>query len=267
MNISNRSYPMLEKIQKGDLAARNRIRYFVEDSDAINEESYQSLCSEWKTHCLYFKNEINYVCDSFLEAYHKEDNKIRAMILDYIRSNRYDPSDPRNVVACTFIIKDHVYNVHFEQKNNSVTGVLFGFNKEGAPWYYLKIENLKFVQEWCSKNVANPPDPNDVFYYIWDLAVMKKFGDVSIIEAQPHKKIVKDGMKKVNNTSQKICFLDKTWFNDIVRSESFSVREHQRNQPYGKGRTKIRQVTIFKYRKSGYTIHARKNKLKIKNKL
>lgn len=66
------------------------------------------------------------------------------------------------------------------------------------------------------------------------------------------------GVKYVNETNNNIEVLDSTWFTNIVRSEGFAVRGHFRFQAMGKNHSERKLIWIADFEKEGYERKAKK---------
>ena len=258
MKISYRTHPILERIYKGSLVTENGILRLDSDSQFIDEIEGALFCIEWGFLCPEFVKETNSISESFLNAFFAESPKIVKMINTYNATGAYDAKDPRNVVNGTFLINKVAYTVHLNQRNQNVSYDFYAFDKDGIPLFFQKMTNNKIEKEWYSNSIASPVPVRLIIDTVWALAVFKKFADVETIVVEPHSRKKSNGVKQVNDTKLKICFLDSRWYTNIVRTDGFSVRGHLRLQPCGKGRSQIKPCWINEFKKSGYTLHARK---------
>ena len=257
MKLSFRSYPILEKIYKKSIIGNDGAMPICREDKKFFDENKKEFFEVWSQLCPNFQKEINYVSDPFLDAFTEEESKMVTLINS---TNTFDVNDPRNVVNGTFIIeKDNVITVSLMQKNDSLNCDLYMFNRDGVPRIFIKIRDNIIIKKWYSNTYPYPDtDFPQVVSFIWALAVFKKFANVETIFVEPFSKNKSDGLKKVNDTKLKICYLDSRWYRNIVRTEGFSVRGHFRFQPFGTGLSKVKCIYINEFQKTGYTLHARK---------
>jgi len=258
MKISFRSHPILERIFKGTLWLNDSIPIYSIDKSHFNSLEGSLLFMEWELQCSHFQNEINFITEPFLDAFLNESKKMEKLLNDYRQTCYFQTNDPRNLVRGTFILEDVVYSIFVKQQNNSVDCDCFVFDKESAPLVFIKIKNDVIIYEWYSKSFDSHPTASEIVCFIWGIAIFKKFAPVETVVLEPNSRNKSNGVKKVNDTKLKICYLDSKWFKTIVRADGFSVKSHIRMQPFGKGRSQTKCIFITEFQKHGYTIHAKK---------
>ena len=143
MKISNRNYPILEKLYKGSLG---KIPINVKDELFFNQLG-TDFNVVWKYYRKYFIQDINIVSKSFADASTKAFHKLIDLWNDCVVN---DISD--FIVNGTYIIDNAVYMIHYETKQGSQSQsiALYVFDRYGMP-RYLYIHNENGINGWISQ--------------------------------------------------------------------------------------------------------------------
>ena len=259
MKISNRNYPILEKLYKGSLGEIP----VHEDDIMFFENIGTKLNYVWKHYRKYFLENINVISTSFHQSSNKAYYKLIHLWNDIIVN---DISD--FIVNGTYVVGDYVYMIHYytKQGTESQNIALFVFDKLGMPVCFY-IDNSNGIQGWIRKSEkTNSTDKNEIQSYLWSRLAQPIIFNMFKSYAEIETKTIfaetkqKDGVNKyVNDTKLNLTFLDSKWFTNIVKSEGFSVSGHFRLQPKKKnGEWTKELIWINEFNKTGYTAPARK---------
>jgi hypothetical protein len=258
MKISNRNYPILEKLYKGSLG---QIPVY-EDDIVFFEKLGTKLNDSWKHYTKYFVQDINIISSTFCESSNKAYYKLIHLWNDIIVN---DISD--FIVNGTYVVGNDVYMIHYHTKqgNESQSIALFVFNKLGMPICFY-VDNQNGIQGWVSKTEnINPDDKNEIQKRLWSRLAQPIIFNMFKSYAEVETKTIfaetkqKDGIDKyVNDTKLNLTFLDSKWFTNIVKTEGFAVQGHFRLQPKKKnGEWTKELIWINEFNKLGYTAPAR----------
>ena len=125
-------------------------------------------------------------------------------------------------------------------------------NKEGTLAEWLEKKGFDFemkVTDGINENVMGMFDCILVYHLFKKYAPIEEI--VSVRERREHKDL--PDIK----TSQRVNYLDCSWYTTIVRNEGFSVRGHFRLQPCGKEKKDKKLIYIHEFQKHGYVRRAR----------
>ena len=259
MKISNRNYPILEKLYKGSLG-----KIPINVSDKLFFDKVGLKFNEvWKYYRKYFIQDINIISKSFSDASTKAFHKLLDLWSDCIVN---DISD--FIVNGTYIIGNAVYMIHYETKQGSESQsiALYVFDKYGMP-LYVYIVNENGYQGWVTQqeNIDSKQKDkiqNILFNRLANVIVLSMFKSYAEVETKTlfaKTKKIELVNKYVNDTDLNLTFIDSKWFTNIVKSEGFSVRGHFRLQPKKKnGEWTKELIWVNEFNKLGYTAPARK---------
>jgi hypothetical protein len=259
MKISNRNYPILEKLYKGSLG---KIPINVSDELFFNKLG-TDFNLVWKYYRKYFIQDINIVSKSFADASTKAFHKLFDLWNDCVVN---DISD--FIVNGTYIIDNAVYMIHYETKQGSESQsiALYVFDRYGMP-RYLYIHNENGINGWISQQENIDSKEKDKIENILlnrlaqviVLSMFKSYAEVETKTLFAKTKKKESYNKYVNDTDLNLTFIDSKWFTSIVKSEGFSVRGHFRLQPKKKnGEWTKELIWVNEFNKLGYTAPARK---------
>ena len=259
MKISNRNYPILEKLYKGSLG---KIPINVKDELFFNQLG-TDFNVVWKYYRKYFIQDINIVSKSFADASTKAFHKLIDLWNDCVVN---DISD--FIVNGTYIIDNAVYMIHYETKQGSQSQsiALYVFDRYGMP-RYLYIHNENGINGWISQQEnIDSKEKNKIENILLNrlaqaivLSMFKSYAEVETKTLFAKTKKKESDNKYVNDTDLNLTFIDSKWFTNIVKSEGFSVRGHFRLQPKKKnGEWTKELIWVNEFNKLGYTAPARK---------
>lgn len=206
-----------------------------------------------------FGNKVQYVSQSFIEAYQKGKHKLA------------DIFDKEEMEECgTFIwqLGSFTHTNFYSLKTWIEDGVwkadyvFIQFSKAAKNDFKsvdVCISGLGDVEKtfiWKG-HYDNGFDHGYYFSFLVTFICFIKHVELETKVIQPQKKDFHIGTKYVNETKKKIEVLDSTWFTTIVRSEGFDVRGHFRFQVSGKGRSERKLVWVNGFEKTGYTRKAK----------
>ena len=254
MKISNRNYPILEKLYKGSLG----MMPICEKDKSFFDLNREPFINNWKFNIKNFQQEINVVSESFYQASNKAEEKLLQLYRDIVINNTTD----FDVKGC-YLMGDYVHMINYEAKGGSETGELvhYTFTKDGFPVFYCydsekyNIHGNTWVSlgvEFVDKTISIEKRVRSLIAKIIVLKMFKSYAEVETVYVKANSKKVSD-KKYVNDTNQNITFLDSTWFTNLVRSEEFKVSGHFRLQVCGEGRKDKKLIWISDFVKTGYT--------------
>jgi hypothetical protein len=259
MKISNRNYPILEKLYKGSLG---EIPVYADDI-VFFDKLGTKLNDVWKHYRKYFIEDINVISTTFHQSSNKAFYKLIHLWNDIIIN---DISD--FIVNGTYVVGDYVYMIHYytKQGSESQSIALFVFTKLGMPVSFY-VDNSNGIQGWISSTEnINPSDKNEIQNRLWSrlaqpiiFHMFKSYAEVETKTLFSETRQKDSTNKYVNDTKLNLTFLDSKWFTSIVKSEGFSVRGHFRLQPKKKnGEWTKELIWVNEFNKLGYTAPARK---------
>ncbi len=264
MKISNRNYPILDKLFKnslGDLPVFTDDYFFV--------DNYRKYFNEyWKQNTHYFLQEINVISNSFFEASKKAEIKLLDLFGDMVINDLCDID-----INGTFVVDNVVYMIHYQAKKGSEDFelIFYAFAKDGMPICFLIESDILKIYGcyWVSSyfNLAKE-DTEEIKKFVSIRVcraiiykLFKSYAEVEIKILLPHKKIKDIDCKYINDTNLKLTYLDSKWFTTLIKSDEFKVRGHFRLQPFGQLRQGRKLIWISDFMKTGYTAPARILKL------
>lgn len=94
---------------------------------------------------------------------------------------------------------------------------------------------------------------------ILTFVLFKKYCDIEtkVIDPKKNRRATIAGQKYVNETDKRITILDSTWFTNLVVSGAFEVEGHLHWYYYGPGRSMKKLQWVSTYEKKGYTRKAK----------
>jgi hypothetical protein len=125
-------------------------------------------------------------------------------------------------------------------------------NREDTVGEWLEKKGIKFelkITDGINENVMGMFDCILVYHLFKKYAPIEEV--VSVRERREHRDLPEI------RTTQKIDYLDCSWYTTIIRNEGFNVRGHFRLQPCGKGKQDKKLIYIHEFRKHGYIRRAR----------
>ncbi len=262
MKISNRTYPIIEKLNNNSLGQLPIFEY----DKLFFEKHVESFHALWKKYSNKFKSNINIVSQPFVEASTKALPKLLELWTD-ISTNDVSDMD----ISGTFIYGDFVFFIDYHIKKGSEDNeiIFFKFSKDGIPHILFadsaKLEIYQVI--WLSNYYGlNPNDKKKIrltafneFARILILDLFKSYAQVETKILLPHKILKELDCKYINNTSIEITYLDSKWFTNLVKSDTFKVRGHFRLQPKKINNKWTKElIWISEFQKAGYTAKARK---------
>lgn len=260
MKISNRNYPILEKLEKGSLG---NMPVFETDLPFFKlfGDTFKSNFNFYQKN---FKSDINIISQSFSSAAFNAADKLLPLFGDIMKNDLADFE-----VNGTFIMGDTVHMVSYLTKKGSedMEVAFFSFNKDGVPLSFF-IDSAKYniyQNGWLSKSISDGDDDDTIYLKIYEkliivinLSMFKSFADVETIELTSNQKKTVDKKKYINQTNINVTFLDSKWFTNLVKSDSFNVRGHFRLQPKKKNGEWTRElIWISEFEKKGYNLTAK----------
>jgi len=262
MKISNRNYPILEKLNNCSLGVLPMYECDLQFWNTAGDK----IVELWKYAQPEFIKQINIISEPFYKSSKKAMPKLLDLYQDIIQNDLADFS-----INGTYIYGNKTYMIHYETKKGTQDNELFFFvfDKRGVPKYFF-IDSWKkeiWQNGWISKFEGLPEKHNSdeakKFIYskliiIILLDMFKKYAEIETKYLPPNK-ITKDiNCKYVNDTKLGINILDSKWFTTLVKSDAFTVHGHFRLQPCGKDMKDKKLIWINDFMKTGYTARARK---------
>jgi hypothetical protein len=262
MRVSNRSIPIIDKLNKGTLG---NMPIFEGDKSYFYFAG-QFFTHEWKHYHKNFKKDINIVSSSFYQASKKAQEKLRELWSDIVVNDTSDFD-----IKGTYVVGDFVLMLDYEvQKGNDNHELaFFMFDKTGIPLaMYVDSEKRKIYQNgWLSSCFYEEVkgDNNEVQKWIYgklhECVILEMFKSFAEVETKiiPAKTKIKDiNCKYVNDTDLQVTYLDSKWFTNLINSNEFTVRGHFRLQPKKKdGEWTKELIWISEFKKNGYTFLAK----------
>lgn len=265
MKISYRNYPILEKLQKGDLGIIPTLR-----TDNLFYQVEPIFKQHWEDSKVAFKKEVYKISKTFSDASNKAYSKLYPLFVDIVEGGIG--------FSCkgTFMYGDWVHMIDYDHPNtehhnkeNKIS--IFVFLKTGEPVLYFR-EQGSSLKGWVSQEVINghlfgvPITTKDQISALSHSAVVrcvlfemfKAFAEVETKTIPPNSKVKDINDKYVNDTKLKLTYLDSKWFTNLIKSDAFKVSGHFRLQPKKKdGEWTKELIWISEFEKTGYTAPAR----------
>lgn len=210
---------------------------------------------------------VQYVSQSFMEAFHAGKSKLAAVF------------DKEEIKEGGVIITGGVTNgfthwhTYYYFVETTIENGKWNFNllfidfskhaKADECALDIYISRMLNNEEVVDKNLiwnSYLKDGRDENYWSgWIIAfvLFKKYCELETKIIKPESVNTHVGTKYVNETNNRIKILDSTWFTTIVRSEGFHVRGHFRMQPCGPGLSQRKLIWVSDFDKEGYTRKAR----------
>lgn len=273
MKISNRNYPILEKLNNNSLGV---IPIFEKDHWFFETGGMDMLVKYWKLYCNEFKSSVTYISRPFIGAAEKSEKKLWDLYGDIAKNDLAD-----YIVKGTFLMINQVVMVYhgFKKGSDAIETAMFVFTNTGTPLLFY-VESPKYdinpvawmsvaLAEYHELPVKITTPTNESFnkgmkvVYFWLMKVVlidmfKSYAQVETKYLEPHSKQKDIGCKYINDTKLPITYLDSKWFTNLVKSDAFNVRGHFRLQPKKKdGKWTRELIWINDFIKTGYTSKAK----------
>lgn len=242
MQITERNYPVLEKLKNGKLGKCDTHFKDIQELMYVNETGYKviNLISvNFQISAQKYAKNVFYVCKSLDDAIKKSCTSIDKI--------------PKEEFISEFWKKDHhgtlIYNglAYCYEFNKDKTQSLYLFH--GNHLVCCVTRGVMFKSKALGNDIADFFD--NLFYILFFIDHAK----VETREIKPGGKETFNSDKWVNNSRKNITVIDSLWFTTLVRSGAFNVRGHFRLQPY-KDRKEL--IWINEFEKKGYTRNAKK---------
>jgi len=269
MKISNRNYPILDKLNKGSLGKmpiyKDDLPFFNNNIDFYKEN--------WKLNAPYFKQNIYTISESFYKASEKAKEKLLYLIEDIALN---DIADYRLYGTFLFFDKVVMIRMEFNKGSDAIEQIIYAFNKDGLPLlFYANSSKIDFQFGWIGRMLSNflkikpqqysadTLNPMTRVFNEWIAQVVifdlfKSYAQVETKHLPPNSKTKDIDCKYINDTSLPITYLDSKWFTNLVKSDAFKVRGHFRLQPKKEnGRWTKELIWINEFTKQGYTSKAK----------
>ena len=263
MKISNRNYPILEKIRNKDLS---EFYIFPEDKSFFDEKK-ERFVTKWNKHADAFNSQLVYVTEPFWKAVATNHEKLRGLFNDIIETHVFKISGSYIVPGNSVISVD----IDIDFKNEKSLFAFYMYSKHSfMSMCYVneevandKMNTFLWVSNFYKNDAVIKNKDYELFVFnfiqsICILEIFRKFADVETKYLPPNK-VTKDIIcKYVNDTKTGITMLDSKWFTTLVKSDGFTVHGHFRLQPCGKEMKDRKLIWINEFMKTGYTAPARK---------
>lgn len=220
------------------------------------------ISDKWDVYGPGFASNIEYISDGFSSSLASVKDTLwnPELVKEFIDQWLYGTIIYKDVVYMyALCIKEVVPDEATSECYYSTNGVLIcTINNKVA----LAIDTGASQNSYLNESFFNGQIDDPVALAMRDVFVLhlfKKYGQVQVVEAQPHKKTTTPTGTFMVDAGIAVNHLDCTWLTTIVRGEGFKVRGHFRLQPYKEnGEWTKRLIYIKEFEKHGYTRRAQK---------
>lgn len=253
MIITNRQYPVLEKIKSGKLKGVN---IFESHFDEFNLK-LPEIKELWAKIAPTLEKDVTIVTNPFYEAYAKSIPSLKGQLESFFEKGIMIGGTIiyKDVTACYFIYEviDEVYSF-----------CIFSFVDNTLMFVHTETKHFKTGKSHFFQFPYGQETKDKAAGIIWNvssLLLFKKYAKVETEYLPANKKVKGFNCKYVNQTNANITILDSKWFTNLVKSDAFKVRGHFRLQPKkANGEWTKELIWINEFIKDGYTAPARKLK-------